>query len=1029
MNDETFGQTKQDSGTIRKDDMAWRAVANTLVTLTGLDEPHAVMALACRAACSLIGANGASFILRDGPFFHHAERSGIAPAWQGVRFAPDEAPAGKVLAEGAPCFIPDSHADENATLYRPAGIGSLMIIPLPAQAMEAADAMRARPSAVSGMGTPPGSASVNRSAGGIEIYWAQKHEPQADEIHVVELLAATAAKALARYAEASRLGDNETKLQLVLKTGRFGAFELDTATKALDASPICKDHYGRDPRLPFTFADMISTIHPLDRPDVIAAFNAALTSGVAIDRDYRLVTVDGELRRLHVHAQPVRNREGRCSRLVGASLDITAWDKAATIVRASERRMQLAEDAALVGTWEWDVAAREFFCSAEQNRLFGRDPVMRTVSEDDFFAPVHEGDRDALKAAIISMTESGGFECEYRLVTPQNEIRWIVGRGRVLADPASSRKRCIGIMMDVTERHRTEEVLRASEDRYRTLSESLPLLVWATRPDGYCTYVSPQWLAYTGRPEKDQLGNHWMGCLHPDDLEKTDRQWTDALQSHQPYDVEYRLRRYDGVYRWFKTRGMPVRDASGTIIYWLGTCTDIHDLIVAREVIARHEQELERLVAERTAELAAANIQVKEEIDERSKVQAQLAQAQRIEAIGQVTSGIAHDFNNLLTVILGNLDLLDTSMREPKSCDPAGVSPMTCDPKILRRLSNMRLAGERGAKLTSQLLAFSRRQRLQPKPIDLNETIFAVRELLQGALGGAVSVDWRPGDNLWAALADSSQIELVLLNLAINARDAMPDGGTLTITTGNIVLPQKATRQMGEPVNAGDYVTLSVADIGCGMSEAVKARVFEPFFTTKPIGKGSGLGLPQVYGFATQSGGGVAIDTEEGIGTTVTVYLPRAEPLAADADETSAQKTIGKDQDHASTILLVDDDSAVREITAHVLIELGYKVVEAGSGATALACLDKTAEIDLLLVDFAMPGMNGVEVASAVRERLPDLPILFITGYADLTAIKEVAEERIIQKPFDRQGLAHKVMNALKHLDTGASPSAFSLDG
>jgi signal transduction histidine kinase/ActR/RegA family two-component response regulator len=415
-----------------------------------------------------------------------------------------------------------------------------------------------------------------------------------------------------------------------------------------------------------------------------------------------------------------------------------------------------------------------------------------------------------------------------------------------------------------------------------------------------------------------------------------------------------------------------------------------------RQREAEHAAEfLERAVEERTFELAAANRQLLAQIEERERVEAALRQSQRLEAVGQLTSGVAHDFNNLLTVVLGSLQFLERD---------------EVDPKTRRRLDLMRAAAERGAKLTAQLLAFSRRQRLEPKPVDLNDTVVSMRDLLQSTLGGSVRLETVLQPGLWPALVDPTQIELIILNLAINARDAMEVGGGLTVETANASL---AERQRPEEPPAGDYVAVTVSDTGSGMSPEVLARVFEPFFTTKPIGKGSGLGLSQVLGFAQQSGGGVRIDTRPGEGTSVKVFLPRASAPAiheiSDAPRQPARAAGAK----AGVILLVDDDSAVREITRALIDEAGFDVVEAGSGGAALEILDRGQAVDLMMVDFAMPGMNGVEVARAAHARRPSLPLLFVTGHADLTALKEVGEDRIVQKPFRQDELRQKIERAL----------------
>jgi signal transduction histidine kinase/CheY-like chemotaxis protein len=405
---------------------------------------------------------------------------------------------------------------------------------------------------------------------------------------------------------------------------------------------------------------------------------------------------------------------------------------------------------------------------------------------------------------------------------------------------------------------------------------------------------------------------------------------------------------------------------------------------------------MERAVGERTAELAAANRQLKAQIDERERVEAALRQAQRLEAVGQLTSGVAHDFNNLLTVILGSVAFLERD---------------EADAKTRRRLEMMRTAAERGAKLTAQLLAFSRRQRLEPKPVDLNETVAGMRDLLQSTMGGSVRIEMVMHEGLWPALVDPTQIELIILNLAINARDAMEVGGGLTVETANVTLPEGPRRPEEPP--AGDYVEVTVSDTGSGMTEEVLARVFEPFFTTKAVGKGSGLGLSQVLGFAQQSGGGVRIDTRLGEGSSVKVYLPRAAAAAAGVRPAEPRLAARAAPGRAGVILLVDDDSAVREITRAFLDEAGYQVVEAGSGGAALEVLDRGQAVDLLLVDFAMPGMNGVEVAKAAHARRPHLPRLFVTGHADLTALKEVGEDLIVQKPFRQDELRQKIERAL----------------
>jgi signal transduction histidine kinase/ActR/RegA family two-component response regulator len=417
----------------------------------------------------------------------------------------------------------------------------------------------------------------------------------------------------------------------------------------------------------------------------------------------------------------------------------------------------------------------------------------------------------------------------------------------------------------------------------------------------------------------------------------------------------------------------------------------------------RLNEELESRVAERTQELAAANRQLLGQIAERERIESTLRQMQRLEAVGQLTSGVAHDFNNLLTVVLGNIGFLE------KEFAAKGINGTSG-----QRLGYMRTAAERGAKLTDQLLSFSRRQRLEPRSLDLNETVLGMRDLLQSTMGGSIHIETKHHCGLWPALVDPTQLELAVLNLAINARDAMEVGGTLKVATQNATLG--APRAPEEPA-AGEFVAVSVSDTGTGMTDDIRAKVFEPFFTTKEVGKGSGLGLSQVLGFAKQSGGGVCIESRPGAGTCVHIYLPRAEAELADPVSAPVRGDVAQAL-HGLTILLIDDDNAVREVTRAMLEDLGYRILEAGSGGAALDLIERERKIDLMIADFAMPGMNGAELARLAQAKRPTMPVLFVTGFADRTALSGVSEAQIVSKPFVDDELAHKVRLALAESDS-----------
>jgi signal transduction histidine kinase len=389
------------------------------------------------------------------------------------------------------------------------------------------------------------------------------------------------------------------------------------------------------------------------------------------------------------------------------------------------------------------------------------------------------------------------------------------------------------------------------------------------------------------------------------------------------------------------------------------------------------------------------------EMAERQAAEATLHQAQRIEALGQLTGGVAHDFNNLLTVVIGNIDLI-------------GLRPSS-EEVLKGRLKTMRAAAERGAMLTSQLLAFARRQPLLPRPVDLNALVTGMHDLLQSALGARIKMVLRSRPDLWPAMVDPTQIELVILNLVINARDAIAEGGTVILETDNVHRrPPSKTGNAAE----GDYVVVRVIDNGKGMTPEVKAKAFEPFFTTKGPGAGSGLGLSQVYGTATQSGGDVEIESVPDLGTTVSVFLPRAAVLAEQQSTRLIDST--DERTSRSVVLLVDDDNAVRGTTAEILENLGYSVIQAPDGEAALEFLERGEMIDVLLTDVVMPGVSGPELARYARVRRPLLPIVFISGYADSVDFVGEDLQPLVRKPFRAMELREKIEAALSRVRAGA---------
>jgi signal transduction histidine kinase len=557
------------------------------------------------------------------------------------------------------------------------------------------------------------------------------------------------------------------------------------------------------------------------------------------------------------------------------------------------------------------------------------------------------------------------------------------------------------------------------EERTRSLSESearlrlaqevggIGLWDWDVRADRI-TFIGTafqRWGIDTAELQPNIGG--FMRALHPDDRPHFEAAIDAALKGERSLDAEFRVTGRDGQVRTLASRAEVYRDHTGPY-RMLGVNLDVTDRRAATDALAELNEELETRVRERTAAL-------EEEATRRVEAEAQLRQSQKMEAVGQLTGGVAHDFNNLLTVIIGGLDRVQR--RIESDADPADAALR----EALRRPIAMALqSAHSAAQLTHRLLAFSRRQPLEPKVLEVNKLVTGLSEMLRRTLGEAVEVETVLSGGLWATFADANQLENALLNLVVNARDAMPSGGRLTIETANAYLDEKYVAALDD-VPPGQYVMLSVTDTGSGMPRDVLDHAFEPFFTTKDTGKGSGLGLPMVYGFVKQSGGHIRIYSEMAHGTTVKIYLPRYAQAERDMSPPAPPPSPATEPlpGGGETILLVEDNEVVRQYGSSVLRELGYRVIEAEDAASALAVLDDPAQpaISLLFTDVILPGgASGRELADQARARRPLLPVLFTTGYTRNAIVHHGRLDpnvSLIGKPFTQESLAKKVREVL----------------
>lgn len=543
----------------------------------------------------------------------------------------------------------------------------------------------------------------------------------------------------------------------------------------------------------------------------------------------------------------------------------------------------------------------------------------------------------------------------------------------------------------------------SSEERLQIALQAGRLGTWELVLASQSLYASRTCKANFGR-EKEEPFEYadLLAAVHPEDRDQKLRVVQAAVDAVSDFDIEYRIFWPDGTPHWVHVQGKVSCDARGQPIKLVGVSQDVTErreaeqrLRESQEALLHLNATLESRIEERTAELAQANDRLMREMTERERAQMALVQTQKMEALGHLTSGISHDFNNLLSVIQGNADL---------------VHLLSTDERLKRMAVTIRKAAEQGAKLTGQLLAFSRGQRLDLKAIDLNATLNGVKDLLMVSLGSGIRIHFELETGIPLVKADLNQIELALLNLAINAKDAMRDGGTVIIRTS--VQPAPTDLPSGR-----DYAVISVIDTGEGINPEIIAKVFDPFFTTKPLGKGTGLGLSQVYGIAQQSGGTAKIKSEVSVGTTVEIWLPFAE--SGDVAESTPRGDIGVGlENKRARILVVEDDPRVRQFIVECLEILGYQVVQADN---AQASLDKLESVrpDLLITDFLMPGMTGAELIEQARRKIPGLPAIIATGYADMRAIDEVIDtDMVLQKPFQLNDLACKVQLALGALSS-----------
>ncbi len=809
--------------------------------------------------------------------------------------------------------------------------------------------------------------------------------------------------------EERAIGDTEVRYRLAAKATNDAVWDWDLDSDHVLWNDALEQAYGHPlASIECTGDWWLAHIHPDDRGRIDASIHAVLDGGqTAWNDEYRFRRVDGSYAEILDRGHVIRDEHGRAVRMIGAMLDLTRVRAAEAALRQSEERfsaiLQTIEAAFAIVQVKFDADDRPVdYQFVEVNPAFERQTGVdlhgKWVTE---FAPDLEQFWFDAYGHVAKTGEPASFESY-----AQAFGRWFDVRAVRVGAPADRR---IAILFnDVTQRHDAEDRLRVSESLARENVQRVQLALAAGAIIG-----TWNWDLRTDRFTVDEgfargfgldpaLGRERLSLeqiitsVHPEDRPGLIAAIDEVIARGGAYAHQYRVRRADGRYYWIEANGRVDHSPEGIALSFPGVLIDVED---RRSIEAERDRAtaalralndtLELRVAERTAELIHA--------------EEKLRQSQKMEAVGQLTGGLAHDFNNLLAGISGALDLMGMRIAQGRLND--------IDKYMLAAQS----AAKRAAALTHRLLAFSRRQTLDPRPLDVNLLVEGMTELIQRTVGPSILVETVSAPDLWPASVDASQLENAILNLCINSRDAMPDGGRIIIETANQWLDAEAA--LANDLPAGEYLSLTVTDTGTGMAPGVIAKAFDPFFTTKPIGEGTGLGLSMIYGFAKQSGGQVRISSELGKGTSMCIHLPRYHGEAGASTAAPVQSAAAL-TGSCGTILIVDDEPTVRLLLTDVLGDLGYTLIEAADSLTGLKLLQSDVGIDLLITDVGLPGgMNGRQMADAGREVRPGLKTLFITGYAESAALGNSslgAGMQVLTKPFSIDILATRVLELLR---------------
>jgi two-component system, cell cycle sensor histidine kinase and response regulator CckA len=736
--------------------------------------------------------------------------------------------------------------------------------------------------------------------------------------------------------------------------------------RVLYVSPAYESIWGQSPESLYAHpGQWAEAIPPEDRERVFTLFSTLGKGGASASTEFQITRPDGEVRWIYGRGFPVQDSAGRVIRLTGIASDITERKKVEIALRESDEKFrQLAENITDVF---WITSAdlqKILYVSPAYERVWGRSAASAYAHPQEWAEAILPEEREGV-FALFSKLSAGmpSLSTEFRIVRPDGNVRWIHSRGFPVRDDVGNVIRLTGIASDITERKRDEEMLRLLNSAVLQSREAITITdANLDLPGPTIIFVNPAFTQMTGYTAEEATGKTPRILQGPNTDKAVLRQLRQTLEQGKVFEGEAINYRKDGKEFNLEWQIAPIRNADGKISHFVA---------------------------------------IQHDITERKRLEARLFQSQKMETVGKLAGGVAHEFNSILTAIIGQAELL--------------LSDLPPDDPLNKNAREIRQAADRAATLTGQLLAYGRKQILQPEFLDLNVVLASMVSTLQHLVGREVDVRIVPASGLKTVKIDPGQMEQVLVNIAMNAADAMPNGGQFTIETSNVTLDEEYVRPF-PGLKPGDYVMLALTDTGTGMSEEVKARVFEPFFSTKGVGQGTGLGMATCYGIVKQSDGHISIYSESARGTTLKIYLPQAEQMTRSRALPSLKSP---DLPRGTeTILLAEDDPSLLAMSTAFLRRLGYTVLTAANGVDALKLKHQpdVGHIDLLFTDVVMPHMSGKELSDRLRAIYPDTKILFTSAYTESAIIHQGvlnAGVTLLQKPFTPTALANKVREVL----------------